>query len=60
MSMDLRELYDKVDGIGREYLTMNDVRVVDQDGNELSLIKNCIEKDNKIVLTFIKGGEKNE
>lgn len=54
MSIDLRELYDKVDGIGREYLTMNGVKVVDQDGRELILVRNRITEENRVILTFAK------
>ena len=57
MSIDLRELYDKVDGIGREYLTMNGVKVVDQDGRELQLVRNRITEENEVILTFAKSEE---
>lgn len=57
MSLDLRELYDKLDRIGMEYTTMSGVKVVDQDGKELTLVRDRISEEGKLILTFAKPEE---
>ena len=57
MSVDLRDLYDRIDRMGMQYTTMSGVKVVDQDGNELNLVRDRISEDGKVILTFDKSGE---
>lgn len=57
MSLDLRELYDKLDRIGMEYTTMSGVKVVDQDGKELTLVRDRVSEEGKLILTFVKSEE---
>ena len=57
MSVDLRDLYDRIDRMGMQYTTMSGVKVVDQDGNELNLVRDRISEDSKVILTFAKSGE---
>ena len=57
MSVDLRDLYDKIDRMGMQYTTMSGVKIVDQDGNELNLVRDRISEDGKVILTFTKPGE---
>lgn len=57
MPVDLRDLYDKIDLMGMQYTTMSGVKVVDQDGNELNLVRDRISEDGKVILTFTKREE---